>query len=126
MTGLAYVLFIKNISATHLAEKLGVSSQLVSHWITGRRDISDEHISRIEGYLGISSEYLIKTVNAHDRIRIESLLMGEDIEATQLSKVLVEMENLQVNYNKLFKKYQESNKDKQAMKENIKSFIDTL
>lgn len=126
MKGIEYVLFIKGISATLLAEKLGVSSQLVSHWIKGRREISDERIKLLEGYLGISSEHLTKVVNAHDRILIETLLMGEDAEATQLSRALTELENLQNNYNKLFVKYQELNNEKKVMKESIKSFIDTL
>lgn len=103
MTGLEYVLFVKGVVGTHLAEMLGVSPQLVNHWLKARRTIPHEYLEILEKEFGIPSSYLTRYIDGKDRIEIE-ILLGFEHSNKDLQKTITELNNLKMNYTKLLEK----------------------
>lgn len=104
MTGLEYILFIKGVSGTDLAEVLEVSPQLISHFVKGRRTPSEEQLNTLQSLYGVPKDYLTKQLEGKDRIEIE-IILGAEHTNLDISKVIQERDNLAKNYAKLYDEY---------------------
>ena len=71
MTGkdLRYSLVLKGIKSSELAEHIGVSRSVVSHWLSGKNRISKKREDSITKFLGEVTD-----VEAKDNRRIEEIV----------------------------------------------------
>ena len=63
MNGLEFLLKHNNIQQTELAEKIGVSKQLISIWIKGTRPIAKTHLPKLCEILNTSESFLKKNID---------------------------------------------------------------
>lgn len=77
MNGLAYMMFVSDITHKEVAGKLGVSVQMVTNWLRGVKPISDKHIPALHKMFGVSSEYFQKEITLQDKIEIELQLASK-------------------------------------------------
>ncbi|AFQ30045.1 helix-turn-helix transcriptional regulator [Bacillus thuringiensis] len=128
MLGLEYVLFIKGLSGTEIAKNIGVSSQMVNHWVQARRPMDSERLAYFEGLLEVPSTYLNKEIDSKDRLEIDIIICkteGVSIESDVVNKT-IELETMRENYAKLLNKYNESLVDKKEFKEKIIAMIQNM
>lgn len=128
MTGLEFVLFIKEMQYTEVAEKMGVSVQLVGHWTKGRRPISKEKQKELESWLGIPSMYLIKEMHPHDRLMLEHLLLTQEGYETDnlYERIGAEFALLNEKYTNILNLYNKEKEEKENMKKKLIKYVEGL
>ncbi|PGT89919.1 helix-turn-helix domain-containing protein [Bacillus thuringiensis] len=128
MVGLKFVLFIKEISCAVVAEKLGVSSQLVSHWVNGVRPIKDDKLQELEDWLKIPSVYLNSELTPQNRLMVEHMLLtadGHEVDEIYWN-VGKEFATLKKNYDETLELYHKEKASKEELKTQLITYIKEL
>lgn len=128
MTGLKFVLFVKEISCAEVAERLGVSSQLVSHWVNGVRPIKKEKMQGLEDWLKIPSVYLNSELTPQTRLMMEHMILmadGHGVEETY-GKLGKEFATLKKNYDEILELYAKEKASKEELKTQLIAYIKEL
>lgn len=128
MTGLEYVMFVKGVTSTLLAEDMGVSTQLVHHWLKGNRNINEDRLKYLEKRFGISRTYLGKELDARDRLAIDVVLLKDEGVSVddELVAVRIELANMKNNYARLLAEYNGSVREKEELKNKIIETIKSM
>lgn len=77
MNGLAYIMFVSDVSHKEVASKLDVSVQMVTNWLRGVKPIADKHVPTFHKMFGVSAEYFQKELTLQDKIEIELQLASK-------------------------------------------------
>lgn len=127
MSGLEYILFVKELKAPEFAEEIGVSPSLFYHWLKGTRSIQEKDLVKLEELFSVSTEILLKrNLTSRDRISIEVALENGDYGDGSYEKTLRELEHLKRNFNKLLEENEHLHLKRKEDKAKIKAFINTL
>lgn len=77
MNGLAYMMFVSDVPHKEVADKLGVSVQMVTNWLKGTKPIANKHIPTLNKMMGVSEEYFQRELTLKDKIEIELQLASK-------------------------------------------------
>lgn len=111
-------MFVREISSVSLAEKLGVTPQTVSHWISRRRDIPYEHTKAIESEYGIPYNLIGSVIDGASRINLELILSDVNMDNDYV-ELFNKHENMKRNYARLLERENDrwGRKREEALKE---------
>ena len=86
MNGLKYIRTNEsNMTMEKLADKLGVSKQLVSMWENGKKKIPEKRTLQLEKILGIPRKYfLLENVSEREQLEIRHFRIKRDVESTTI------------------------------------------
>ncbi|WP_252225186.1 MULTISPECIES: helix-turn-helix domain-containing protein [unclassified Clostridium] len=78
MNGLQYILKRDNIQQRELAEKVGVSKQIVNIWVTGRRRVPKKYLPQISNILNIPTNFINSNINQEELNQICDSFLNND------------------------------------------------
>jgi len=82
MKGLEFILKFNNMSFTDLAEKLGITKQNISMWMSGNRKIPKKYVNTLSEIFNVDKEYLTKEIDLIDGLNIQSKLYEKEAKET--------------------------------------------
>lgn len=126
MNGLAYIMFVSDVSHKEVASKLDVSVQMVTNWLRGVKPIADKHIPTFHKMFGVAAEYFQKELTLQDKIEIELQLASKtkgyvdiDYQAATLHR---QNEAMKEKYMKLLNATNEYSATLQSVREEVDEF----
>lgn len=126
MIGLQYIMFVREDTAVGVSEKLGVSSQSVSHWLTNRRPIPASYAEQLAAHYNVPVELLTKELKSKDRLYLEGLLSSEELDNDFIA-LQTQYNNLKFNYKKLIEEQKAMEDElKDEMKRRMKLAIENI
>lgn len=124
MIGLELILNLKKMSFKDLADRLGITKQNISMWISTERKIPKKYLQQLEEILNIPKEYYQKEIVEIDKLQIEKLVLEKcDLEDDDIYYKLREIE-LNINMYKIFNKFKNLFQDKNNGE--LEDIVDTL
>ena len=84
MIGLEYIRKLNNDTCESLAEKIGVTKSVVSHWESQRKTISEKRISEIASLYSVSPEYITKELTRLDELTLQKERLQREIDGAMI------------------------------------------
>ncbi|TLS35294.1 helix-turn-helix domain-containing protein [Pseudalkalibacillus caeni] len=80
MKGLEYILELYGMQQIELAEKLGIKKQNINLWIKGKQNISKKHIPTLEKIFGVEAIYFSKVLTELEKLEIQKEKLKRDLQ----------------------------------------------
>lgn len=104
MIGLEFIRKKHKFTLQEIANKLGVSKQMVSQWEKQRKDISSEKLVLLSTIFNISQEFLKKQLNKAEELELEEIFIKKTDVVENLSFIINQYKSLD-NILNLLKEY---------------------
>ena len=92
MIGLEYIRKLNNDTCESLAEKIGVTKSVVSHWESQRKTISEKRISEIASLYSVSPEYITKELTRLDELTLQKDMVTQDTDRETIETDIEELD----------------------------------
>lgn len=80
MKGLEYILELYGMQQIELAEKLGIKKQNINLWIKGKQNISKKHLPTLEKIFGVESKCFSKVLTELEKLEIQKEKLKRDLQ----------------------------------------------
>lgn len=80
MNGLEYILELYGMQQIELAEKLGIRKQNINLWIKGKQNISKRHLPSLEKLFGVEAKYFSKVLTELEKLEIQKEKLKRDLQ----------------------------------------------
>lgn len=90
MKGLELILQINNMSFKDLADKLNLSRQNVSMWVSGGRKIPKKYLGTLSETFGVPEEYFQKELKEIDELKIQKMIMENSIVEEEYEDTIID------------------------------------